>query len=582
VDTLKTWHANRLVIHAIDNATAHNRDSLAMVLDYNLLPTAIVSTTPADAAVNVENAGFKFVWTGGDDADGDPVSYIVRYGADPLNLAYSGFATAKEYTPAPALKGNTQYFWTVRVCAGKDSMMNPPAGTWSFTTRNHPTTFSLRMPDDTLSINDTIWLRVHATDAEGIKKFQWTFNGAGLQETTVDSIRYISPATAGQATVIVAVVDSFDQTTSDTATLRTTDLTPTVFIGNDTTVGLHDSVQLRPRITDDGKIVKYEWGLSQWGQFSPDSFKVRSKADTLVFSPSAVFTDTLMCVLRATDEDQHVKSDTIKITSEMKWNLVSSGKIPVIVGGSVLVYNDTIWLLGGSPFGASMNDSIYYSKDGINWKSEKMKAPFSPRVDQSATIYNNKMWVISGVGPSDASDAWYSVDARSWIQACNIGTIVDPSPSTALSYTISGFNFLFLLNARVFWSDGNTWEQAAQFAHISPYHASAVFHDTIWVFGGIDNAGEINFSTDGALWQRLENSNFMDFSAQYAKALNYNGIVWVHCGPYGYLIFSLNAKDWTQVNVPFRFDYSDSYCFVKDGKMWAISNSDVFNTNDNP
>jgi hypothetical protein len=584
-DTLKTFHQNRLVIHAMDNSTHHNRDSVAMVLDYNTLPTAITGISPADTTTNVENIGLKFTWSGGTDPDGDSTTYIVRYGTDQLNLAYSGFTTIKQYTPPVQLKGSTQYFWNVKVCTRTDTVLCPPTGTYSFANRNHLTVFSLRMPDDTVSINDTIVLRITASDAEGIQKYRWSFdNGTNWRETSKDTVWHKVRGTVGQETAIVSVVDSIGVTTNDTANIKITNSAPFVFAGNDTSVGLHDLVNLHPTIRDDGKIVKYEWGIAFWDQFAPDSFHVRGSGDTSFQTMECTSPESLECIIRVTDDEQHVTTDTMKIISQMKWNFVSSGKIPLIKGASLQVFKDTIWIFGGDR-GSYYNDSVYYSADGITWHSEKLKTPFDPlRYYQSSAVFNNKVFVIGG----DSSDVWSSSDVRNWVKVSSstkpFHQFLDV-PGSALVYNIDNTNVLFFLGRVVWWSlDGASWDSLQEFVpgtDIVPYHASVVFHDTMWALGGTTSAN-LNYSTDGYTW----NSPYPDvnwFSGHKPKAAVYSNTIWVFndCSEYPIVLYSHDGRYWYEISTPCYVTYDYSHCFAKDNKLWIISaNGSIYNTDD--
>lgn len=73
---------------------------------------------------------------------------------------------------------------------------------------------------------------------------------------------------------------------------------------------------------------------------------------------------------------------------------------------TVTVYNNTLWLIGGSsyppplvtskPYAFSFND-VWSSSDGKNWHLETEHAGFTPRFGYGTAVFNNDLWVISGV-----------------------------------------------------------------------------------------------------------------------------------------------------------------------------------------
>jgi hypothetical protein len=69
---------------------------------------------------------------------------------------------------------------------------------------------------------------------------------------------------------------------------------------------------------------------------------------------------------------------------------------------NVSVFDDHIWLLGGSHEGVNLND-VWYSSDGASW-SELPNTPWAPRHAASVFVYNNALWMVTGNNMQ--SDVW--------------------------------------------------------------------------------------------------------------------------------------------------------------------------------
>jgi hypothetical protein len=61
-----------------------------------------------------------------------------------------------------------------------------------------------------------------------------------------------------------------------------------------------------------------------------------------------------------------------------------------------LVYDNKMWVIGGVGSGSRYND-VYSSTDGITWRQVTASAAWSPRSSHASLVYNNKMWVMGGV-----------------------------------------------------------------------------------------------------------------------------------------------------------------------------------------
>jgi len=74
-----------------------------------------------------------------------------------------------------------------------------------------------------------------------------------------------------------------------------------------------------------------------------------------------------------------------------------------------------LWVIGGRDFSNWTND-VWYSKDGVLWKEATPKADFSPRSGHTSVIYDNLMWVLGGSEKEaqKPGDIWFSKDGTHW------------------------------------------------------------------------------------------------------------------------------------------------------------------------
>lgn len=132
--------------------------------------------------------------------------------------------------------------------------------------------------------------------------------------------------------------------------------------------------------------------------------------------------------------------------------------------------NPRMWLMGGEgKDGACFNDVWATDQaDGTGWVQVSSEAPWSARSSHAMVVFQGKMWIVGGRGPSGGlQDVWSS-------------------------------------------ADGETWEQVTEKAPWSPRWGVglAVFSDRLWLFGGQTGpqpyqvSDEVWASSDGVTWER--------------------------------------------------------------------------------
>jgi leucine-zipper-like transcriptional regulator 1 len=95
-------------------------------------------------------------------------------------------------------------------------------------------------------------------------------------------------------------------------------------------------------------------------------------------------------------------------TDGMNWTqLTQSFPWEPRFGHTSVVFDNKVWLMGGSVFHAYYND-VWYSNDCSNWIQANESAPWSARFGHSSVVLNNKLWVMGGLTESFKNDVWYS------------------------------------------------------------------------------------------------------------------------------------------------------------------------------
>ncbi len=185
----------------------------------------------------------------------------------------------------------------------------------------------------------------------------------------------------------------------------------------------------------------------------------------------------------------------------------------------VVVFDNRMWILGGSTGHMSMND-VWSSPDGVNWSVESSSAPWPPRHRHACVVFDGRLWVMGGIDTTNIfthlNDVWSSNDGVNWV-------LQTPSaawhPRSDLAVVVFGDRLWTLggVQADDLWSsqDGSNWTLEVSAA---PWlrrwnHAAAVFDGRIWITGGqgYDPAthaagivtSDVWSSGDGVNWQQM-------------------------------------------------------------------------------
>jgi len=211
------------------------------------------------------------------------------------------------------------------------------------------------------------------------------------------------------------------------------------------------------------------------------------------------------------------------------------------------VYEDKIYIAGGNTE-SGFSSSVSFSEDGIDWVIPDFSSSdvrFKPRAEHTLTVHDGKLWVIGG-GGNDAdgtavnlADVWKSespgIDWERTVEAA-------PFVARKFHQTVSFQDKLWVIGGigdensgflNDVWhsSDGITWAEATPNSTFSPrgFHTALVFDDKIWVIGGGGVPGNVNdiwYSEDGTEWVDATPENSFPVQGNF-KAQFFENKIWI-------------------------------------------------------
>lgn len=161
--------------------------------------------------------------------------------------------------------------------------------------------------------------------------------------------------------------------------------------------------------------------------------------------------------------------------------------------------------------------------DASNWINRVSDYPleWQGKTMSSAVVFNDKMWLMGGVGSmGPTNDVWSSVDGSEWVR------VTDSAPwqarTEASAVVLNGKIWLFggTDQTAVFndvWSSDNgyDWQQVTADASWAARsgHSAVVLNNKIWLFGGVDGSGgmpviynDVWSTADGVNWMEVNSS----------------------------------------------------------------------------
>jgi hypothetical protein len=221
-----------------------------------------------------------------------------------------------------------------------------------------------------------------------------------------------------------------------------------------------------------------------------------------------------------------------------------------------VVFHDTLWLIGGTTL---VNDTlvdqtndIWCTTDGRNWIKVTDSAPWLGRTGHTCVVFRDTLWLLGGVHFSNPyrmlNDIWCTTDGRNWIK------VTDSAP----------------------WS-------------VRYCHATIVFHDTLWLLGGIGPGQPPIYPTD--IWKSSNGRNWIlvTDSAPYGRRGNFDIVslrdtLWLIGGdsrPINSVWCSPDGYNWECIldSAPWSWRVGYASLVVRDS-IWLLGGIGNFNFND--
>ncbi len=168
---------------------------------------------------------------------------------------------------------------------------------------------SIELNDTSLSINDSVMLSPHVSDTfEGtIDNYSWKCGNGSWFAVDGGDTAVTAPSTAQTWVCSLRVIDDDSNTVYGVKIVNVETQGPTALAGNDTTVGINDTVNLiGSGSSDESEIVEYSWKCGNGSWFTVDG------GDTAVTAPSTV--QTLVCSLKVTDDEDNIAYDEFSLS----------------------------------------------------------------------------------------------------------------------------------------------------------------------------------------------------------------------------------------------------------------------------
>lgn len=213
-----------------------------------------------------------------------------------------------------------------------------------------------------------------------------------------------------------------------------------------------------------------------------------------------------------------------------------------------VAYRGRLLLIAGMDAAHRSRDDVWSSRDGRNW-TLIAEGPWAGRIAPSVTIFNDQLWLIGGSRPGAGgaeqmfNDVWRSQDATRWERVRESWTPRDSMASVVYEEKIVLTGGWFDGSERandVFSStDGMNWRTLTSSAPWKPRnaHAAIAFANGIWIFGGASTwrSGEASVehdvwsSPDGRRWDLVTQNAGWSARAAFGEVV-YKGKLWVMGG----------------------------------------------------
>ncbi|MBJ2173230.1 hypothetical protein JBL43_03220 [Aureibaculum sp. A20] len=117
------------------------------------------------------------------------------------------------------------------------------------------------------------------------------------------------------------------------------------------------------------------------------------------------------------------------------WTQETANAFSGRVRHKAVVFNNTMYVIGGEDIGANKLNEIWQSTDGANWSLVSTNSSIFPgRLGHTATVYNDKVWVIGGRTETEpfTNDIYYSDNLIDWTKHTDYNPIDEIGAHEAL------------------------------------------------------------------------------------------------------------------------------------------------------
>lgn len=208
----------------------------------------------------------------------------------------------------------------------KDGEGNDTVYDFSLQVMNAPPSFESFSADTTVSINDTAFFKARVQDRDGgLASASWDYDGDGKMDDSVALQQGIAQLSAGhrytqagEHRAVLKVTDAFGKSAAHVFVITVSLHPPIADAGKDTSVLIGALIHIRAGGVDpNGLIVQRELSVAA------GPLRILSAQDTTFTAPSTA--QTLVCVVRVTDEDGLWDEDTVLVSVLLDSNAALSG-----------------------------------------------------------------------------------------------------------------------------------------------------------------------------------------------------------------------------------------------------------------
>jgi hypothetical protein len=167
---------------------------------------------------------------------------------------------------------------------------------------------------------------------------------------------------------------------------------------------------------------------------------------------------------------------------------------------TLTTFNNQLFLIAGGTngsYGQSRND-VWSTKDGAEWKIAIFNAPFAPREDHAALVFNERLWIVGGFSKTTGNsvflnDVWFTKNGVDWHQATENAAFTARRGHSLTTdgdymYLIGGDSEDYIYHNDIWRSaNGIDWEMVTtEDSSFGPRsdHASVYFNQLHWIING--------------------------------------------------------------------------------------------------